>query len=297
MVSYLKDTVRRFLADDCTTQAAALAYYTTFSLPSLLLIVVAALGMVFGRQAVRQQIESHVGNLIGPGAAGQVATMVQNAGAHSGSGSISVILGSIALALAATAALAQLQSALNRVWHVQAAPDAGLRSFIGKRVASLLMIMGIAVVFLATFLASYAVAAFGGVMTSVLPSLFSEPLLRVLELLVSGAILTLVFAAIFKVLPDAMVGWKQVWPGAIFTAVLFTIGKYLIGLYLGRSGTASVYGAAGSLILIVLWIYYSSIILLLGAEFTRVWADRHGMRVRPERGAVVVEEVQHPRAA
>jgi membrane protein len=287
----LKTTFSRFNADDCTTMAAALAYYTTFSLPPLLLIIISVVGLAFGQDAVRRQLQSQIESLIGDGAGAQVATMVRSAGQHSSSGVFGVTVGIIMLLFGATGVFIQLQSALNRIWHVKPDPRSGGIKNLTKRILSLGMIAGVAFLLLVSLAVSAALSAAGGVISAFLPSGFSAALLHAAEFVVSLSIIAALFAAIFKVLPDVKLEWRQVWVGAGATAILFTAGKFLIGLYLGKSAAASAYGAAGSLVIIVLWIYYASMIVLLGAEFTSVWAQARG-HVSPEPGAVRFVETE-----
>lgn len=287
--------------DDCTTQSAAIAYYTTFSIAPLLLIVIAIVGLVFGRQAVQHDIQQQVQGLIGTGPASEVGALVKNAGQNSSSGVAGAILGIAALMLGATGAFSQLQSSLNLVWHVKPDPRiGGLKNFVGHRILSLGMILAIAFLLLVSLAVSAAISAVGNFLSGFLPQGFSGPLLQAIAFVVSLAIIAALFASIFKVLPDAAIEWRDVWLGAGMTAVLFTVGKFLIGMYLGHSSTASAYGAAGSLVLIVLWIYYSSLIFLLGAEFTAAWSEARTGGVRPKHGAVKVqtqENLQPERAA
>jgi len=292
-VALIKNAVNRFLDDDCMTMSAAIAYYTTFSIAPLLLIVIAIVGLIFGRDVVQRDIQTQVQGLIGSDAAKQVGAMVQNAGEHSSTGVMSAILGIIALIAGATGAFTQLQTSLNAVWHVKPDPSkGGVRNFIGHRVLSLGMILAIAFLLLVSLAVSAALAAFGNFLASFLPQGFSGPLLQVIGDLVSLVIIALLFAAMLKVLPDANTKWRDVWFGAGVTAVLFTIGKFLIGIYLGHSGTASAYGAAGSFVLIVLWIYYS-LIFLFGAELTALWSGADVGVVPPAPGAVSVETEEH----
>jgi membrane protein len=297
----ISKTVGRFMDDDCTTQGAAIAYYTTFSIAPLLLIVIAIVGFIFGRQVVQHQIQEQVQGLIGAGPASEVGAMVKSAGQHSSSGIVGAVLGILALLFGATGAFSQLQSSLNLVWHVKPDPRfGGARNFIGHRILSLGMILAIAFLLLVSLAVSAAISAVGGFVSGFLPHGFSGPLLHAIAFVVSLAIIAALFASIFKVLPDAAIEWRDVWLGAGITALLFTVGKFLIGLYLGHSGAASAYGAAGSLVLIVLWIYYSSLILLLGAEFTAVWSETRTGEIRPKHGAVKVkteEKLEPQRAA
>lgn len=286
-----KKAIGRFMDDDCTTMAAALAYYTTFSIAPLLLIVISIVGLIFGHDAVQHQITAQVEGLIGHGAASQVGAMVQNAGQHNSTGVLGAALGLLALLFGATGAFTQLQSSFNRIWRVKPDPKAGgVKNFLGQRILSLGMILAIAFLLIVSLAVSAALSAFGSVISGYLPKGFSEPLLQLLAQLGSLVVIGLLFGAMFQVLPDAKIRWRDAITGATVTAILFMVGKYLIGLYLGHSSTASAYGAAGSLVLIVLWIYYSSLILLLGAEFTAV---RTG-DVQPKPGAIKVLEEATP---
>ena len=281
--------IRQFIDDDCTTMAAALAYYTTFSIAPLLLIVISIAGLIFGRQAVQHQIESQIQGLIGQGAASQISGMLKNAAEHSSTGIVGAILGGMALLVGATGSFAQLQASLNQIWHVKPDPRVGgLKNFIGQRILSLSMILTIAFLLLVSLAVNAALAAFEGSISSLLPQGFSHFLLMAASFVLSLAIIAVLFAAMFKVLPDAKIRWRDVSIGAGITAVLFTIGKFLIGIYLGRSGTASAYGAAGSFVLIVLWIYYSSLIVLFGTEFTTAWVESYCGPIQPKRGAVKI---------
>jgi membrane protein len=289
-----------FLDDDCTTMAAALAYYTTFSIAPLLLIVISIVGLIFGRQAVQHEIQTQIQGLIGPGAASQIGAMVQNAGQHSSTGVLGAVLGILALVTGAIGAFTQLQSSLDRVWRVKPDPRAGgIKKFIGQRFLSLGMILVIGFLLLVSLVISAALSAFGDLISGFLPRGISGPILLAIGFITSLAVMTALFAAMFKVLPDAKIEWRDVWVGAAITAVLFTIGKFLIGMYLGHSGTASAYGTAGSLVLIVLWIYYSSLIVLFGAELTAACSEVYSGPVQPNRGPVKVsnEETIQPQEA
>jgi membrane protein len=289
VAGYLKRIIREFIDDDCSTKAAALAYFITFSLAPLLLIVIAVVGLVVGRQEVQGRLQEQIQNLVGSGAASQIQTMIQTASEHRQAGITGAIVGFLTLLLGATTVFVQLQAALNGVWHVKPDPRASsIRNLITQRLLSFAMIIGIAFLLLVSLVVSATIAALGGMFKSMLPDDFSAPLLGAIDWTVSFVIVTILFAAVFKVLPDVVVEWRQVWAGATLTALLFTFGKTLIGLYLGKSGVASAYGAAGSLVILVFWIYYSSMIVLFGAEFTKVWAEAHGSRTEPKKGAIRV---------
>lgn len=244
-------------------------------------------GLVWGREAVQGQLVAQLQGLVGPQGGQAIQTIVANAGKH-GSGVLATVVGVVTILFGATGVFVQLQNALNRVWSVEAKPGAGLWSFIRTRLISFGMVLGIGFLLLVSLILSATVAAVNTWVTSRMPAL--EVLAQVLTFLGSFALTTLLFAMIFKVLPDVEIAWRDVWVGAVTTALLFTVGKLLIGLYLAKSSVASTYGAAGSLVILLLWIYYSSQILFLGAEFTEVYASRYGSRIRPSDHAVPVVE-------
>ncbi len=220
-----------------------------------------------------------------PSATEQIRTILQQAHAPGSSAWLPTVLSIIALILGATGAFGQLQAALNRAWEVAPDPQqGGLKAFLLKRVFSFGMILSVAFLLLVSLVLSAALSAFGDALGGMLPEGLSATLLQVLNQVVSFAVIAVLFAAIFKVLPDASVAWRDVWVGAAVTAFLFVVGKFLIGFYLGRSNPGEAFGAAGSLAVMLVWIYYSSMILLFGAEFTQAWAEQRGGGIAPERG-------------
>lgn len=291
----LKQTISDFIDDDCMTQAAALAYFTLFALPPLLLVIISIVGLALGHDAAQGKIQSEIQGLIGPSAGKQIGTMIQKAGRHTSSGTLGAVLGMLALIFGATSAFVQLQTSLNTVWHVKPDPAAGgVKVFITERLLSFGMVISVGFLLLVSLAISAAMDSMGGIIAQWLPSEVSRALLIVAGFLVSFAVISALFAAMFKVLPDAKLDWKQIWTGGIATAFLFNVGKYLIGFYLGNSGAATYYGEAGSLILIVLWIYYSSLIVLLGAEFTKVWSLTHAHAIEPKQGAILTDAPSLP---
>jgi membrane protein len=288
----VRDSGKDFVEDDCQTQAAALSYYTIFSLPPLLVLILMILGALVDPQDIRGQLETQMSALMGPSATAQIRTILQQAHAPGSSALLPTVLSIIALMLGATGAFGQLQAALNRAWEVAPDPQqGGLKAFLLKRVFSFGMILSVAFLLLVSLVVSAALSAFGDALGGMLPEGVSATLLQVLNQVISLAVVTALFAVIFKVLPDATVAWRDVWVGAAVTAVLFVVGKFLIGFYLGRSNPGEAFGAAGSLAVMLVWIYYSSMILLFGAEFTQAWAEARGSGIAPERGAVrVVQE-------
>jgi membrane protein len=281
----IKESFKGWKEDGALDLGAALAYYTIFSLAPLLLIVIAVAGLVWGREAVQGQLVGQMQGIVGAQGAQAIQTMVANAGKQ-GSGVLATILGVVTILFGATGVFVQLQSALDRVWNVQPKPGAGIWSFIRTRMISFGMILGIGFLLLVSLVVTAAVAAAGKWATGMLPG--GETLVNILTFAVSFALITLLFAMIYKVLPDVEIGWRDVWIGAAVTALLFTIGKFLIGLYLAHSTVASTYGAAGSLVVLLLWVYYSSQILFLGAEFTQAYATRYGSQIKPSEHAVPV---------
>jgi membrane protein len=284
----LKTIFIKWLEDDPFQSAAALSYYTLFSLAPLLIISIAVAGFVFGREAAQNQIVSTIQGLIGHESALAVQAMIQNASNRPKTGMISTLLGGIILLFGAGGVVGQLQTSLNTIWRVSAKSDSSVRDFIRKRFISFAMVLGIGFL----LLVSLAVSAFISALTRFIGSLFggAAVIAHLLDILISFGFITLLFAMIYKFLPDTRIQWEDVWTGAALTSILFTIGKFLIGVYLGSSGVTSIYGAAGSLITVLLWVYYSSLIFLLGAEFTEVYANTYGSGVVPIENA---ESISH----
>lgn len=291
LLRILTRSVRDFLDDDCLTRAAALSYYTVFSLPPLLILILLLASTLLDPNDVRGGLERQIDALMGPAGGDQVRTMLANA-ERPGGGLLPTLVGIGALLFGATGAFAQLQAALNRAWEVEPDPhQGGFKAFFVKRLLSFGMILTVAFLLLVSLAVSAALAAFGGALEGFLPEGISASLIEGLNIVVSLGVVTALFAVILKVLPDATIRWGDVWLGASVTATLFTLGKFLIGLYLGKSNPGEAYGAAGSLALLLLWIYYSSIILLFGAEFTQSWAEGRGRGIAPQPGARRLAEV------
>jgi membrane protein len=282
---FLKQTVIEFIEDGCPTLAAALAYYTAFSLPPLLLIVATLTSKILGPEAVQSRIYSQVLDLAGRRAATQVSVMLEAVRQPQRDNLVIMLLSVGALAFAATTAFTALQGALNTVWRVEPDPDREIRSFFWKRFVSFIMILAVALLLLLSLMVTMAVSA----VSQYLPAAgWSGPLLQWTETGVSFVVIALVLALVYKTLPDARVAWRDVYVGGAVTALLFNGGKLLIGTYLRQSSVTNVYGAAGSLAVVLIWTYYVSMIFLLGAEFTQVWAERSGRHIRPVVGAVHV---------
>lgn len=286
----LKETVTQWLADKSLKLGAALSYYTIFSLPPILLIVISLAGLVFGQDAVRGEIVRQFQGFVGAQNAQLVQTMIQTVAAPKG-GIIATIIGIVILLVGATGVFGELQDSLNTIWKVKPKPNAGIKYYLRARLLSFSLILSIAFLLLVSLIVSAALSAFG----SFLNNLWSGPpimehVVQVANFILSFAVITALFAMFFKILPDAKVAWGDVWFGAAVTAFLFTVGKTLIGLYLGKSTIGSAYGAAGSVIILLLWIYYSSQILFFGAEFTNVYASRYGSKIVPASYAEPIED-------
>jgi membrane protein len=276
---FLKTIFTKWLDDDPFQLGAALSYYTLFSLAPLLVISIAVAGFVFEREAAHNQIVQTIQGLIGRESAEAVQAMIRSAGNKPETGVVSTIVGGIFLLFGAGGVVGQLQTSLNKIWGVEGYTDSGIHEFIRKRFISFAMVLGVGFL----LLVSLAVSAFITGLARFIGGLFGEAavIAHVLDVVVSFGFVTLLFAMIYKFLPDVEIHWKDVWIGAGLTSILFTIGKFLIGFYLGTSGVTSAYGAAGSLITILLWVYYSALIFFFGAEFTQCYAARYGSGVRP----------------
>ena len=288
-----KKTVVAWSDDFAPSMGAAISYYTMFSLAPLLVLVIAVAGLVFGAEAVQGQIASQLSSLMGDDTAKAVEGMIKSA-SISDNGIWASLLSIGVLIVGATSVFGELQSALDRIWHVpETQKPSGVWGILRARVFSFGLILGLAFLLMVSLSVSTALAAFGGFLGGLLPG--QEILLQVLNLAVSVGVTTVLFAMIFKLMPTAKVEWRDVWIGAAVTAVLFEVGKFGIGLYLGKSGMADSFAGAGSLVLLLAWVYYAAQIFLLGAEFTKVYAQAHGSAVPqapaiPDKAATTYEQ-------
>jgi membrane protein len=266
----LKQTVSEFSSDKVPRLGAALAYYTIFSLAPLLLIAIAIAGLAFGAEAAQGKIFAQLRGVLGPTAAAGMQEMVK-AAAKPKQGAMATVVGIVTLIFGASGVFGQLKDALNTIWDVKPKKARGILGLIKDRFLSAAMVFGIGFLLLVALIIDTAIAAAGSYAHGHLPG--GEAFWQALQLIVSLGVVTVLFAAIFRFLPDLKIEWRDVWLGAVFTAVLFVIGKFALGLYLGKSAVGSSYGAAGSLVVILLWVYYSAQILLFGAEFTQVYTN------------------------
>ena len=275
----IKEAFTEWQQDKASLLAAALAYYTVFSITPLLVIAIAIAGAVFGREAAQGEIVTQINQLVGQQGAEAIETALQNANQPE-LGSIASVISIVVLLIGASGVFAQLQEALNTVWNVKPKPNAGIWGFIRKRLLSFGVVLAIGFLLLVSLVFSAILSGISKLQINLLPGMTS--FWQLLNFAISFGVISLLFALIYKYLPDVKIRWKDVWVGAIITALLFTIGKYLIGLYLGSGSLGSAYGAAGSLIVFLAWVFYSAQILLFGAEFTQVYARKYGKKIHPD---------------
>lgn len=269
-----KQTITEFGEDKVPRLGAALAYYTIFSMAPLLLIVIAIAGLAFGHDAAQNKIFDQLKSALGPTTASGVQEMVKNAGKSKSGGTIATIIGVITLILGASGVFGQLKDALNTIWDVEPKKGGGFLGLIKGRFLSFAMVFGIAFLLLVSLVIDTAIAAMGTYAKHNLPG--GEALWHIVELSFSFCVITVLMAMIFRLLPDLKIEWRDVWLGAALTSLLFVLGKFALGIYFAKSAVGSSFGAAGSLVIVLLWVYYSSQILLFGAELTQVYARSHG---------------------
>lgn len=289
-----KLTYQGWKADNASRLSAALAYYTIFSLAPLLIIIIAVAGLFWQSQdVVQSQVMNQVEGLVGAEGRTFVSDLLTSASSP-GRGIFATIVGLITLIFGALGVFNELHNSLNEIWDVKEEETKGFVEAVKKvifgRLLSFTMILGIGFLLLVSLVISAGLSAVNETIGNAIP--LTEILLQIVNLIVSIGVITVLFALMFKFLPDAEIAWRDVWLGAFVTALLFSLGKFLIGLYLGNSAVASSFGAAGSLVLLLIWIYYSAQILLFGAEFTQVYANNYGSKIVPEG----VEDVEQPGA-
>ena len=283
LANLFKLAYQGWTADNASRLAAALAYYTIFSIAPLLVIVIAITGLIWDAGAVRTQILSQVRSLVGAEGAEFVAGLMASTGSP-GQGILALVIGILTLLFGALGVFNELHNSLNIIWNVRVEKPKGLLQSIKKvildRLLSFTMILGIGFLLLVSLVVTAGLSATQETLGDAFP--IPEFILQILNLVISLGVITVLFALIFKFLPDVRLAWRDVWMGAFVTSLLFSLGKTLIGLYLGNSAVGSTFGAAGSLVLLLLWIYYSAQILFFGAEFTQVYANRYGSKMLSE---------------
>ncbi len=295
-VDLIKETVREWSDDRAAELGAALAFYTALSLSPLLVLVVVLAGAVLGRSGIQSQIVDQAGSAIGQNAASLFQMILKNAG-NRGSGLIATIISLTMLMFGASGVFGQLKKTLNQVWKLEASPERGIWGIVKNRLAAFAMALGAGVLLVASLSLDSALAALDSTLGTALPALPALTNLvqilrtaQVAKFFVSFVVFAALFAFIYKTVPDAEIAWEDVWIGGAATSLLFTVGNLLIGLYLGRGTVGSAYGAAGSLVAFLVWVYYSAQMFIFGAEFTQVYADRYGSTVRPDDDAVRVHD-------
>jgi membrane protein len=282
-----KETFVDFFDDNPMDYAAIIAFYTIFSLPAVLIITIRIASAAFGEEAVRGEVANQISGIIGRESAEQIQNIIENA-SQSESSTIGTVIGIAVMIFSATTVFVALQNALNAMWQVQAKPEKGWLKMIVNRVLSLAMVVSMGFL----LLVSLSVDVLLGLLNDYLQAQLSGIAIYLINagnILVSVLISTVIFAIIYKVLPDAKIRWDNTWIGAFVTAVLFTIGKFVINIVLQLDPMADTYGAAGALVMVLMWVYYTSIVLLLGAEFTQVYSRYHDQGIQPADNAVKVE--------
>ncbi len=282
--SMTRQTFTEWSNDKGGRLGAALSYYTVFSLAPLLLLVISIAGLAFGREAAEGRMFGTLAGLLGAETSRLIQAAVTKASQSRSGGVLGTIAGIAILLAGATGVVIELQGAINTVWKVEPKPNRGIWGVVRTRMLSVAMILSLGFLLLVSLVVSAALAALSGWMRSAFGDI--AILGWFIDAVVALGVISTMIALIYKILPDAEVAWRDVWVGAIATAVLFMIGKYLIGLYVGKASVGSAFGAAGSMAVLLVWIYYSAQIVLLGAEFTRVYANRVGAKVRPSKQAV-----------
>jgi len=279
----LKQTVKEWSDDKAPRLGAALAYYTIFSIAPLFVIVIAIAGLWFGQKAAHDQILEQVSGLVGQQGAEMIGNMLESANKPK-EGIFASVAAIALLIFGATGVFVQLQDALNTIWEVKPKPGRGVWGFLRQRFISLAAVFGIGFVLLVSLVVSAGLAAAGKWLSGAMPG--GEELWHTLNFLISFVVIAVLFTFMFKYLPDVKIAWRDVWLGGALTAFLFTLGKYALGMYLGRSAVTSAYGAAGALVILLLWVYYSAQILFFGAEFTQVYANKFGKKLEPAENAM-----------
>jgi membrane protein len=275
---FFKTAVEEWLGEGPFDLAAALAYYTLFSLSPLLIVLTGIVGLLAGESTAQNYVYSSLNGLVGEQSA-RAALEIMRRASYDNGGLIATVVGIGLLLFGAGGVVGQLQSSLNTIWGVKTSKQNGIWAIVRARFVSYAMLLAIGFLLLVSLVVSTAVSAFSNYLGALLPGI--EVIWPVIDIVISFSFVTVLFALIYKFLPDVRIDWKDVWVGAALTAFFFSVGKLLISLYLGKSAVAAPYGAAGSLVTILLWVYYSSLVFFFGAEVTRVYATQYGSGLRP----------------
>jgi len=286
----LKETFNGFLDDRALKLSASLSYYTIFSLAPLLLLMISLASIFFGRDAIQGQVFGEINGLIGNEAAAQIQDIIKNL-ELSGKTSMAIIIGGIALIIGASTVFIDIQDSINIIWKVKAKPKRGWIKILKDRLISSSLIVGLGFLLIVSLMVNGALLALSEWLKNYFPNI-TIIFFQILNLIISFIVITTLFGVIFKVLPDAKIAWKDVRSGAFFTACLFMLGRFLIGIYIDFTSAGSAYGAAGLLIVILIWVYYTAAILYFGAEFTKIYAEFSGARIEPADYAVYVVQFE-----
>ena len=289
---FIKQVIAEFIDDNVMKYSASLAYYTVFSLAPMLIIIISICGALFGRVAVQGQIYGEIKDLVGSSAALQIQENIKNIHLTKDT-PVATIFSAIVLVIGGTGIFGEIQDSLNKIWGLKVKTKKTWWKLILNRLLSFSLIISLGFGLIVSLVLNAVIAIIGDRLNNILSGV-GKIFIPIIDNVLSFGITTLLFAIIFKVLPDAKIRWKDVSIGAVITAILFTLGKLGIGYYLGRSNMATIYGAAGSIIIIMLWAYYSSVILYLGAEFTKVYANEHGTKIQPSEYSVWVKIEEIP---
>lgn len=292
-INIFKSTVSGFMNEDCLKYSASLSYYTIFSIGPILVLMISLAGIFFGEDAIQGKVFSEMRGLVGPSAARQIQEVISNL-KLSGKSNFALIASIITLVIGATTVFGDIQNSINRIWHVRAKPKRGWLKLIADRLLSSSLVVGLGFLLMVTLVVNGIILAFTDRLQVYFPDI-TVFFMNAVNFALSFGIIFILFGIIFRTLPDVKIEWKTVRTGALFTALLFIIGRYAIGLYLESSGTESTYGAAGALVLVLLWVYYTAAILYFGAVYTRENAIANGIPIKPADYAVYVEEKERER--
>lgn len=286
---FAKNTIQAFIEDDGMKLSASLSYYTIFSIAPFLIIIISVVGLVFGREAVAGKVFYQIKGIIGKDAAIQIQQIIANVELKD-QGISGTIIGLVILLIGATGVFTEIQSSINYMWNIKAKPEKGLLKLVINRIVSFSLIVSIGFILLVSLLLSAILDLLYDKIALLFNSSNHFPLefIYVINLLVLFAFITILFAIIFKVLPDAIIRWRDSFAGASFTAGLFILGKFLIGMYIGNANLGITYGAAASVVIILVWVYYTSMILYLGAEFTKIYSREYGEGIKPNAQSVYI---------
>lgn len=290
MIEVFKNSISGFSDDKVTKLSASLAYYTVFSMAPLLILIISLCGLFLGREAVEGKIYAQLAGFVGSDTATQLQGIIKNA-AITGKSHVAIILGAITLLVSATTVFAEIQESINMIWGLKPKPKRGWLKFIQNRFLSFSVIASLGFLLLVSLAITAIIDGFSARLRAFFPEV-TVVIFYIINVVITLAVISTIFAVIFKVLPDAKIKWKDVMAGAIATTLLFMLGKFAISFYISKSNVGSTYGTAGSLVVLLLWIYYSSFILYFGAEFTKAYAIKYGSEIHPTEYAVTTKTVE-----